>query len=150
MDDSTSIDDRDPRTHAIIGAAIEVQRVLGRGFLEPVYQHALARELAERGIAFRQEVELPVTYKGTRLACSYRADFVCFDDILVEIKAISKLGSSEAAQVLNYLKATGYPIGLLINFGAPRLELKRFILTSASEPPSSVVDEIDELGLQHG
>jgi GxxExxY protein len=143
MDKALSNDDRDPRTHSVIGAAIEVQRVLGSGFLEPVYQHALALEFVERGVPFRDQFELPVIYKGTKLACTYRADFICFNEIIVEIKALSQLGSVESAQVLNYLKVTGYPIGLLINFGAPRLELKRFILADDSRRHASARDEID-------
>ena len=123
-------EERDPQTHAIIGAALEVHRTLGAGFLETVYQEALAIELADRGIAFERERELPVEYKGRRLACAYRADFLCHKDIIVELKAVSALSGVEQAQVINYLKATGLRRGLLINFGASRLEVKRLVFDS--------------------
>jgi GxxExxY protein len=120
-----STDQNDPRTHQIIGAAMEVHNHLGHGFLEPVYQEAMALELRGRGISFQREVPILVKYKGAPLCCSYRADFICFDEIIVELKALSMIGGTEQAQVLNYLKATGFQLGLLLNFGAPRLEIKR-------------------------
>jgi GxxExxY protein len=106
---------------------MEVHRQLGCGFLEPVYQEALAIELTARAIPFRREAQLPVHYKGTELSCSYRADFVCFDAVIVELKAASVLTSVDQAQVINYLKATGFERALLLNFGAPRLEFKRIV-----------------------
>lgn len=121
--------DKDPRTFAIIGAAMEVHRQLGCGFLEGVYQEALAMEFALRDIPFVAQVELPVYYKGTILQCTYKPDFICFDTVIVELKALTQTGGIEEAQVINYLKATGYETGLLLNFGRPSLEYRRFILT---------------------
>ncbi|MBI2301026.1 MAG: GxxExxY protein, partial [Armatimonadetes bacterium] len=106
---------RDGETYAIIGAAMEVHRHLGPGFLEAVYHQALMVEMESRGIPYRHEATLPVHYKGIRLDCGYRADFVCFDLVLVEIKAMEQLGGIEKAQVVNYLKATGLPRALLLN-----------------------------------
>lgn len=121
--------EKDPQSHAIIGAAMEVHRELGFGFLELVYQTALALEFQERGLPFKAEVALPVRYKGKLLTCGYRADFVCFENFLVETKAISKLTSADDAQLLNELKATGYERGLLLNFGSRSLEFKRVVRT---------------------
>ena len=122
-------DKRDPRTYAIIGAAMEVHRELGGGFLEGVYQEALSIELEAREIPFRREAELPVLYKGQRLACDYRADFVCFGSVIVELKAVSELLGAHVAQVINYLKATSLEVGLLVNFGAESLQYKRLVLS---------------------
>ncbi len=120
--------DHDPKTYAIIGAAIEVHKQLGCGFLEGVYQEAMAQELTEQGIPFEREKELPVEYKGKRLNVTYRADFICSGTIIVELKAMSRLSGVEEAQVLNYMKATGLETGILINFGAKSLETRRFTL----------------------
>src|SRR5439155_21716503 len=98
---------KDPETFAIIGAAMEVHRELGRGFLELVYQTALALEFQEQGIPFKAEVPLPIRYKGKLLTCAYRTDFVCFETIVVETKAISQLTTADEAQLINQLKATG-------------------------------------------
>ena len=116
---------RDPETFAIIGAAMEVHRQLGHGFLEAVYQEAMAIELTGRKIPFQRGVPLPVSYKGQQLQCSYRADFVCYANVVVELKAISQLTGADEAQVINEMKATGIQRALLINFGAPSLEYKR-------------------------
>src|SRR5258707_804936 len=100
--------ENDPRTFAIIGAAIEVHRQLGHGFLEAVYQEALAMEFESRQVPFARETELPITYKGERIRCSYRPDFVCFAEVIVELKALRQLTGTEEAQIINYLKATGF------------------------------------------
>jgi len=136
--------EKDPETFAIIGAAMEVHRELGRGFLELVYQTALALEFQDRGIPFKAEVALPIRYKGKLLACAYRADFVCFEDIIVETKAISKLTTADEAQLINELKATGLRRGLLFNFGASSLEQKRLVFGPSQNLCESAksVDEI--------
>ena len=118
----------DPQTYAIIGAAMEVHRELGHGFLKAVYQEALAMELSSRKIPFQREVPLQVKYKNQPLACAYKADFICCDEILVELKAIEHLGNPEKSQVINYLNATKFTRALLINFGSPSLEYQRIVL----------------------
>ena len=118
---------RDPQTYAIIGAAMEIHRQLGHGFLEAVYQDAAVIEFSLRNIPFEKEVSLPVRYKDNLLPSHYRADFVCFSEIIVEFKALSQLSSVEEAQLLNYLKATGLKRGLLVNFGASSLQYKRMV-----------------------
>lgn len=118
---------RDPRTYAIIGAAIEVHKKLGCGFLESVYQEALAIELSLREIPFRREVKLPVSYKGQILVTSFYADFICFDSLVVELKALANMSGNEEAQLINYLKATRYKVGLLLNFGARSLQHRRLV-----------------------
>ena len=104
-------------SYAINGAAMQVYNVLGHGFLESVYQEALAIEFTKRGIPYQREKELKIYYDGKELQQTYRADFVCYDDIIVEIKTVSELDGSHRSQVYNYLKATGFKLGLLINFG---------------------------------
>ena len=116
-----------PLTYQIIGAAMEVHSELGCGFLEAVYQEALEEEFKLRKIPFRQEVILEIKYKNKKLKQSYRADFVCFDSIIVELKALNRISTVEESQVLNYLKATGLQTGLLLNFGSAKLEYKRLI-----------------------
>lgn len=112
----------------IIGAAMEVHTVLGHGFLEAVYQEALEIELKQRGIPFQAQRQLQINYKGTYLTKSYIADVVCFDKIIVELKALDKLTGREEAQLLNYLKASGFKVGVLINFGSfGKLEWKRMV-----------------------
>jgi GxxExxY protein len=124
---------KDPKTFELIGAAMEVHRELGCGFLEAVYQEAYVLELTKRGVPFRREVDLPVFYKSQKLNTAYRADFICYDSIIVELKALSKLGKVECAQVINYLKATGLTVGVLLNFGASSLEYQRFALTKSAQ-----------------
>jgi GxxExxY protein len=118
---------RDPETYSIIGAAMEVHRELGNGFLEAVYQDALQIEFKRRDIPFKREHAVPVLYKGVALGAPYRADFVCHGSVIVELKAVKALTDVETAQVLHYLKATGFGRALLINFATPRLDYKRFI-----------------------
>jgi GxxExxY protein len=114
-------------SYKIIGAAMEVHRELGSGFLEAVYHEALIIELEKRGIPFMYKTELDLWYKGIPLKKMYVADFVCYDKIIIEIKALSGLSSQHDAQVINYLKATNFKLGLLINFGSESLEHKRLI-----------------------
>jgi GxxExxY protein len=123
--------ERDPRTYAIIGAAIEVHKQLGCGFLEPVYQEALALELGRRNIPFRREVRLAVHYKDQLLETSYWVDFICFESVIVELKALARMSGTEEAQVINYLKATGFEVGLLLNFGTQSLEHRRFVFSKS-------------------
>ncbi len=104
-------------SYAINGAAMQVYKTLGIGFLEAVYQEALALEFTKRGIPFEREKELKIYYDGQELKTTYRADFVCYGDIIVELKAVSELDDSHRSQVYNYLKATGFKLGLLYNFG---------------------------------
>ena len=118
---------KDKRTYRIIGAAIEVHKELGCGFLEAVYQEALAREFSAQEIPFKSQAIIGIEYKGEPLDKTYQADFICYDGIIVEIKAISALSGIEEAQLINYLKATGLKVGLLINFGAKSLEYKRLV-----------------------
>jgi len=115
--------------YAIVGAAMEVANEMGPGFLEAVYQEALQLELAERRIPCVAQVPIQISYKGRVLSKEYVPDFVCFGQVIVEIKAIKQLTPIEEAQILNYLKATGKPVGVLINFGSPKLEWKRMVLT---------------------
>ena len=119
--------ERDPETYAIIGAAMEVHREMGCGFLEGVYQDALEIEFKQRQMEYVREQPVPVMYKGNKLGTPYRADFLCFGSVIVELKAIKGLTNNESAQVLHYLKATGMKRALLINFGTAKLEYKRMI-----------------------
>ncbi len=132
--------DKDPQTYAIIGAAMELHRELGGGFLEAVYQDALAVEFLARKIPFERERLCPVRYKGGLLPSHYVADFVCFGEIIVELKVLKALSTADDAQVLNYLKCTGFHRAILLNFGSPSLQTKRFVLGSEKvETPHSPV-----------
>ena len=115
------------QTYAIIGACMEVHRELGSGFLEEVYQEALAIIFDEQNISYEHEVELKVHFKDYVLHKTYRSDFICYGDIIVELKALSSLTGDHEAQLINYLKATDHEVGLLVNFGARSLEYKRLI-----------------------
>src|SRR5687768_3332223 len=108
-----------------------VHRELGCGFLEPIYQEAPALEFTERDIPFVRELQLSLAYKGKPLKTRYSPDFICYESVVVELKALNRVGGIEQAQVINYLKATGHEIGLLINFGQKSLEHRRFILTKS-------------------
>ncbi len=114
--------------YMIIGACMAVHRELGHGFLEPVYQEALAIEFGYIGIPFVREQELNIIYRGLKLNKMYKADFVCYDSIIVELKALKELSNDHTSQLINYLKATNLRVGLLINFGTSSLEHKRLIL----------------------
>ena len=114
--------------YLIVGAAIEVHKVLGNGFLEAVYQEALGIEFQLRGIPFVPQPQLKINHKNNVLNKLYYPDFLCFDTIIVEPKAANKLGGNEESQLINYLKATGKNVGLLLNFGsAGKLEWKKIV-----------------------
>ena len=114
-------------SYKIIGACFEVHKELGNGFLEAVYQEALEIEFTKQRIPFEREKVLTIPYKKIKLGKKYIADFVCFDKIIIELKALSQLTGEHESQVLNYLKSTGYKLGLLINFGESSLKYKRFV-----------------------
>ncbi len=114
-------------TYEIIGACMEVHKILGPGFLEAVYQEALEIEFQLRNIPYEREKLLKINYKDRELKKRYEADFVCYDKIIVELKAANELISGNDAQVLNYLRATDIKVGLLVNFGEASLKHKRFI-----------------------
>jgi GxxExxY protein len=113
--------------YAIVGAAMNVHNELGCGFIEPLYQQALEIEFQELGIPYEREKSLPVYYKGIKLNKTFRPDFICFDKIIVELKAVSVLAPEHVAQVLNYLKASDYTLAPLFNFGQTSLYHRRFI-----------------------
>ena len=115
------------KTYRIIGACMEVHSVLGGGMLEAIYQEALAIELKNENISFDREKELSVRYKGIQLDKHYKADFICYDEIILEVKAVSELTDEHMAQVINYLKITDKKLALLVNFGNDSLEYKRVI-----------------------
>jgi len=118
---------KDPETYAIIGAAMRVHSELGCGFLEKVYQDALEWEFRDQKIVYHREYNIPIFYRGHRLESFYIADFVCFQNIIVELKALKALSGIEEAQVLNYLKATKFERAMLLNFGKTQLEYKRYV-----------------------
>jgi GxxExxY protein len=118
--------ERDKQTYTIIGAAMEVHNTLGPGHLEAVYHEALEIEFELRDIPYQSKPQITLDYKGRRLKKYYQPDFLVFDRIVLEIKAQSCLGSADDAQTLNNLKCTRREIGLLINFGEPSMNWKRF------------------------
>jgi GxxExxY protein len=136
---------RDPQTYAIIGACMAVHNELGPGFLDSVYQEALAIELTRRGIPFVAEQGIPIDYCGIRLVTHFDADFLCFDEVIVELKAISGLTNAHHAIIINYLKATSCERGLLVNFGVESLEYKRFVRSAHLRKSASSADSSDGL-----
>jgi GxxExxY protein len=133
---------RDPHTFAVIGAAFDVHRVLGPGFLEQVYQDAIAQEFGERQMPFEREVAIHITFKGRVLPSFYRVDFVCFGQVLVELKASAQIWPIDQAQMINYLKATGFQRGLILNFGRRSLEWKRMVFSAEMYRPQDDVPQI--------
>ena len=114
--------------YKIVGACMAVHRELGHGFLESVYQEALAIEFQRQGIPFQKEKEFGIIYKGITLHKTYKADFICYGQIIIELKALSGLTNDHVAQLLNYLKATSLRVGLLVNFGTQSLEHQKYVL----------------------
>ena len=125
-------------THRIIGACMHVHKQLGCGFLESVYQEALEKEFLKLNIPYTRHKRLHILFDGKPLDKSFVADFVCYDTIILEIKAATFLHQSNSDQVINYLKATGLEVGLLVNFGESSLKWKRFINTHPCNPHKSV------------
>lgn len=116
-------------SYKVVGAAFKVYNALGHGFLEAVYQEALEIEFQRQGIPFEREKELKIQYDGVELKQTYKADFVCFGKIIVELKAVNVLVDAHRSQVYNYLHATGHKLGLLLNFGnTDELEKERIVL----------------------
>jgi GxxExxY protein len=119
-------------SYRIMGACFEVYKEKGNGFLEPVYHDCLEIELGMQGIPFRHEPDLPLAYKGIPLRRTYTPDFTCWDKIVIELKAASAITDEHVAQLLNYLNATGFRLGLIVNFGHyPGLESRRLVLNTA-------------------
>ena len=117
--------------YSIQGAIFDVYKEMGCGFLEAVYQECLEKEMSKCGIPFQSQVELQLSYKGEKLSQTYKPDFICFEKIIIEIKAVKELGSEHKAQLLNYLKATGLELGLLVNFGSyPKTQIIRIANTN--------------------
>lgn len=114
--------------YKIIGACMKVHNELGCGFLEAVYHEALAIEFDKRGIPYESEKTFKIFYSGEELKSTYIADLVCYDNIILEIKALSSLNTAHISQLLNYLKASRMPVGFLVNFGEPKLNYKRYVL----------------------
>ncbi len=115
--------------YAIQGAVFDVYREMGSGFLEAVYQECFEKELERHDVPFESQKELELEYKGESLNKKYKADLICYDKIIVELKAVKEITNEHRAQVMNYLKATGFRLALLVNFGHyPKATVERFIL----------------------
>jgi len=123
---------KDPLTNTIIAAAIEVHRLLGPGLLESAYEECLCHELHLRGLSFKRQVDLPVSYKGMRLDCGYKMDWVVGETVVLELKCVERMIPVHEAQLLTYLKLSGKRVGLLINFNAAA--------TDARPDPESFLD----------
>jgi GxxExxY protein len=117
------------QTYRLIGEGMYVHRQLGHGFSEAVYHDALLRRLRTVGIPVRSQVEVVVPFDGAILGPTFRLDLVCFEAIPLELKALPQIGNAEQRQVLNYLKASGFELALLLNFGTPSLQVRRFIMS---------------------
>jgi len=115
------------KTYKIIGACMEVHKNLGRGFLEAIYQEALEIEFIEKGIPFEREKLIDVFYKDKMLSKKYIADFVCYDEIIIELKALDDIKNEHLTQIINYLSATKKKVGLIVNFGSNSLQYKRVV-----------------------
>jgi GxxExxY protein len=121
-------------SYKVNGAIFEVYRQMGSGFLEAVYQECLGREFHARGIPYHSQKDLPLMYKGERLSQTYRVDFVCYDKMIIEIKAVKNILNEHRAQVFNYLKSTGFHLGLLANFGhSPLATIERIVFDVDAE-----------------
>ncbi|RLT41321.1 MAG: GxxExxY protein [Chloroflexi bacterium] len=127
-------EENDPRTYAIIGAAMEVHRRIGPGFLEAVYHEALEIELSARNVPFDSKARIDIRYRDRVLTSFFQADFICFREVIVEIKAIKDITTVEEAQLFNYLRVSKLSVGLLLNFGTPSLQKKRFAMTHYLPP----------------
>lgn len=114
-------------SYAIVGACMKVHRALGPGFLEAVYEEVVEKEFIVQKIPYKRQVQLNLYYEGVQLKKQYRADFVCYDSIIVELKAVAQIPSVFYAQLQNYLKCTNMELGMLINFGTPSLTYKRIV-----------------------
>ena len=120
----------------MVGACFEVYNRMGCGFLESVYQECLSIEFSSRGLPFEAQVELPISFRGQKLASRFKADFVCHSAIIIEIKAVAGLADEHRSQMLNYLHASGRQLGMLINFGHhPGLEFERLVLSHPGRAP---------------
>ncbi len=127
-------------SYAIRGCLMSVFNELGSGFLEKVYQEALEREFIEKKIPFKREAPLRIMYKGYPLHQEYFADFICYDKIIVELKAVTELTDVHSAQVFNYLKATGFDLAILVNFGEKQLKIERLFNYMKNKKVSTVIN----------